>query len=93
MRCSAPYDDAARIKGALWRGTIMSAPEHPCVPLSSVAILLTGQQLERGHLAGRMSVPQVEEALYNACDCFSREAAPKSQEFRSSCNERRIGPA
>ena len=71
----------------------MDAPEHPCLPIPSVAVLLAGQQLERGHLAGRMSLPQAMEALHSACDCFSRKAAPKSQEFRSSCNEGRIGPA
>ena len=46
----------------------MSAPKHPCLPLSGVAVLLAGQQLGRGHLAGRMYLPQVDEALYIACD-------------------------
>ena len=71
----------------------MRAPEHPCLPLPSVAVLLAGQQLERSHLAGCMSVPQVIEAQRNACDCCSGEATLESQEFRSSCNEGRIGPA
>ena len=93
MGCSTPYDNAAKIRSASWSEAFMSAPKHPCLPLSGVAVLLAGQQLERGHLAERMNLPQVAETLYTACDCFSREAAPKPQEFRSSCNEGRIGPA
>lgn len=87
MCCSAPYNDAAKTLGALQREACISAPDHPRLPLSSVAILLAGQQLESGHSTRCIYLLHVGDAQFNVCGRFSRKAALRRQEFGSSCKK------